>query len=86
MKLLNLEEAAKILSVSKGIAKKLLESIPCVDYGMGRGKGKRWLQEDVENLISKMCHKETTSKLKKGHLAGLSAGDIYALTQGKVVQ
>lgn len=91
MQLLTLSEAAVMLRASEGIAKKILANAPCVDYGRGRGRGKRWLKEDIEAVIKKMHgEKETTAcqpaSQPASRLSELKPSDLYSLTQPHVLQ
>ena len=55
-KLLNIKEVAALLSLGiKRTARILREyKVPYIDFGCGRGNGKRWLYSSIENLMLTM--------------------------------
>ena len=88
MKLLTIKEAAALLKLPEKTAKRLLETLPCIDYGKGRGRGLRYLESDVEQFVMSMRKKkqETPNHTNTTRLYTLSPNDLFALTQRGIVQ
>lgn len=53
--LLRLTEAAELLGLTLGPARRWLaeNKVPCIDYGPGRGLGPRWPRDEVEEAIQR---------------------------------
>ena len=83
--IISLEEAAAILSAPVAKTRRLLKNLPCIDYGKGRGGGKRWRRADVEKLLDNLF-KEETKPCRPGKVADMKAADIFALTTTRVLQ
>ena len=53
--LLRLSEAAELLGLTPGPARRWLaeSKVPCIDYGPGRGLGPRWVRDEVLEAIQR---------------------------------
>lgn len=77
MKVLTLKEAAEIMAVPEKTARKVLKEVPCIDWGVGRGRGKRWLLQDVEDFIFKKRTQRRPVQ-PSPHLADMSSSEFVA--------
>ncbi len=95
-RLINLQEVADLMSTSKNRAREVMAKygIEAIDFGWGRGGGRRWLLSSVVSVMQTMA-KEAQDKRKevrkkastpKLDLLSMSVDDIYALTTGQKVQ
>ena len=96
-RLLGKKDVAAMLGTSPGVAASILakHGIHPIDFGMGRGRGQRWLESVVKQLLLEM-HRAAQPKSKKPRatapkplipsvpLANMSAGEVYhALTDSQ---
>lgn len=96
--LLRRKDIAAMLGTSPGVAASILAArgVHPIDFGLGRGRGPRWLESAVRQVILEM-HQDAQPKPKEARqpkrppvtsasLAGMSINEIYQLTQGPCVQ
>ena len=92
MDLIDIQQAARVLSAPVARARRLLKALPVIDYGKGRGCGKRWARTDVEDLARSLLKHEDEhlqSRLRTRQpcsLGALSVDDLYRLTQAQTLQ
>lgn len=89
-------DIAAMLGTSPSVAASILagKGINPIDFGAGRGRGRRWLESAVQQAMLEMHaaaqpkHKPTRHPRPKPvcGLAGMSKDDIYRLTTGQCVQ
>lgn len=97
-RLLRQVDIAAMLGTSPGVAASILEArgVRPIDFGMGRGRGRRWLESAVKQAMLEM-HLAAQPKPKMprptnqpstppASLTSMSIDDIYRLTQGPCVQ
>ena len=92
-KLLRLDDVAIRLNTTPGRAQKVLNAhqTPCVDYGAGRGGGKRWAATDIDALILRMRQSPAPKKTEKKAQASpsiltMKPADLFALTHTETLQ
>ncbi len=94
-KFLRTEEAAELLGASPKVAMGIMlkNGLQPVSLGRGRGRGNRWLQSAVYELMHTLHDK--AQKVPKRHekmpqykspVATMSGADLYALTHRAPVQ
>lgn len=96
--LLRRKDIAAMLGTSPGVAASILaqHGVHPIDFGLGRGRGPRWLESAVRQIILEM-HQDAQPKPKETRqskrppapsvsLTNMSISDIYQLTQGPCVQ
>lgn len=94
-KFLRTEEAAALLGASEKVAMGIMmkNGLQPVSLGRGRGRGNRWLQSAVYELMRNLH--ENAQKVEKkreklpkytSSIATMSGSDLYALTHRTVVQ
>lgn len=96
--LLRRKDIAAMLGTSPGVAASILaqRGVHPIDFGLGRGRGPRWLESAVRQVILDM-HRDAQPKPKEARqpmrhstppvsLTSMSINDIYQLTQGPCVQ
>lgn len=96
--LLRRKDIAAMLGTSPGVAASILAArgVHPIDFGLGRGRGPRWLESAVRQVILEM-HQDAQPKPKEARqpkrnsippvsLTSMSINDIYQLTQGPCVQ
>ncbi len=95
--LLTKHDIAKALALSPTLAASELaqRGVRPIDFGFGRGRGKRWYAEAVEQVVRAM-HEEAQVKAKPRKvksprapatpLASMSVEQIYELTKPHTVQ
>lgn len=96
--LLRRKDIAVMLGTSPGVAASILaqHGVHPIDFGLGRGRGPRWLESAVRQIILEM-HQDAQPKPKEARqskrppvpsvsLTNMSINDIYQLTQGPCVQ
>lgn len=96
--LLRRKDIAAMLGTSPGVAASILaqHGVHPIDFGLGRGRGPRWLESAVRQIILEM-HQDAQPKPKEARqpkrhstqpvsLTSMSINDIYELTQGPCVQ
>ena len=88
-------DIAAMLGTSPGVAASILagKGIHPIDFGVGRGRGRRWLESAVQQAMLEM---HAAAQPRPRHpraatapsckLAGMSADDVYRLTTGRCVQ
>lgn len=97
-RLLRRTDIAAMLGTSPGVAASILSEhgVHPIDFGMGRGRGPRWLESAVRQVMIEM-HSAAQPKPKKSRsnthlstpsasLAAMSIDDIYQLTHAPCVQ
>lgn len=97
-RLLRRKDIAAMLGTSPGVAASILaqRGVHPIDFGLGRGRGPRWLESAVRQVILEM-HQAAQPKPKDVRqpmrhstppvsLSSMSINDIYQLTQGPCVQ
>lgn len=98
-RLIGKREIAAMLGTTPGVAASILaqRGVHAVDFGMGRGRGRRWLESAVQNAIAEM-HAEaqpqkraSTARPAAAHriastLSTMSVSDLYRLTKAGCVQ
>ncbi|RHH26004.1 hypothetical protein DW219_00160 [Desulfovibrio sp. AM18-2] len=97
-RLLRQKDIAAMLGTSPGVAASILaqRGVYPVDFGVGRSRGKRWLESAVKQVILdmhdaaqprvKVPRKDKPVAAPAMHLTTMSINDIYRLTQGQSVQ
>lgn len=97
-RLLRQKDIAAMLGTSPGVAASILaqRGVYPVDFGVGRSRGKRWLESAVKQVIldmhdaaqpgAKVPRKDKPVAATCMHLTTMSINDIYRLTQGQSVQ
>ena len=98
-RLLRDRDVAAMLGTSPGVAASLLaqRGVHAVDFGMGRGRGRRWLESAVQQVIAELHAEAQPKKRTKparpaaapsrvASVATMSVGDLYRLTQAGCVQ
>lgn len=91
-------DIAAMLGTSPGVAASILEQagVHPIDFGVGRSRGRRWLESAVRQVMRDM-HEDAQPKAGKTRqarpsgtpsvrLASMSINDIYQLTQAQGVQ
>ena len=63
--LIDIHRAASMLSMPECATAKLLDRLRVqpIDFGVGRGLGKRWLEDDVKKAVLSLLH---TPRVRKG--------------------
>lgn len=63
--LIDIHRAASMLCLPEGATAKLLDRLRVqpIDFGVGRGLGKRWLEDDVKKAVLSLIH---TPQVRKG--------------------
>lgn len=92
-------DIAAMLGTSPGVAASILagKGIHPIDFGVGRGRGRRWLESAVQQAMLEMHAAAQTKKRtsaarpaaaprRVATLATMSASDLYRLTQAGCVQ
>jgi len=91
-------EVAAMLGTPPGVAVSLLEKagICPVDFGRGRGRGRRWLESAVIHVMRSLHDAAQTKpkpprpprpKMPTAHLGDMSAREVFQmLTKGQSVQ
>lgn len=99
-RLLRTHEVAEKLGTTVGVAVSIMhkQGVRPIDFGMGRGRGARWLESAVEAAILEMHQqsqgaKTARQKVRRPQKTGLgcrlvsmSIDDIHKLTNGPCVQ
>lgn len=96
--LLRRKDIAAMLGTSPGVAASILaqRGVHPIDFGLGRGRGPRWLESAVKQAMLEM-HLAAQPKPKMPRptkepstrpvsLTSMTVNDIYQLTQGPCVQ
>ena len=96
-RLLRQQDIAAMLGTTPGVAASILagHGVQPIDFGVGRSRGRRWLESAVRQVMIDM-HNAAQPKAKKARnatphppsvkLTTMSIADIYRLTQGQSVQ
>lgn len=88
-------ELCKRLSLGADAAKKVMaeHGVYPICFGVGRGRGRRWLASAVDDVILRLHQKaqpvqkkQTTNKPKGIDLSILHVDEIFGLTSGQNVQ
>lgn len=98
-RLLRDRDVAAMLGTTPGVAASILaqRGVHAVDFGMGRGRGRRWLESAVQQVIAELHaeaqpQKRTTAARpaaapsRVAKLSTMSVGDLFRLTQAGCVQ
>lgn len=98
-RLLRDRDVAAMLGTTPGVAASILSQrgIHAVDFGMGRGRGRRWLESAVQQVIAELHAEAQPQKRTKAarpaaapsrvaKLSTMSVGDLFRLTQAGCVQ
>lgn len=98
-RLLRDRDVAAMLGTTPGVAASILaqRGVYAVDFGMGRGRGRRWLESAVQQVIAEMHAEAQPQKRAKAArpaaapsrvaaLATMSVSDLHRLTQAGCVQ
>lgn len=98
-RLLRDRDVAAMLGTTPGVAASILaqRGVHAVDFGMGRGRGRRWLESAVQQVIAEMHaeaqpRKRTTvvrsaaAPSRVAALATMSVSELHRLTQAGCVQ
>lgn len=97
-RLLRDRDVAAMLGTTPGVAASILSKrgVHAVDFGMGRGRGRRWLESAVQQVIAELhaeaqppkhtpTARQAVSRLSS-RLTAMSVNDLYRLTQAGCVQ
>ena len=98
-RLLRDRDVAAMLGTTPGVAASILakKGVHAVDFGMGRSRGRRWLESAVQQVIAEMHAEAQPQKRTKAvrpaaapsrvaALATMSVSDLHRLTQAGCVQ
>ena len=97
-RLLRPKDIAAMMGTSPGVAATILaeHGVYPVDFGVGRSRGRRWLESAVQQVLRDMhAAAQPTSKKtwqskqrspRVDSLTSMSINDLYQLTQGPCVQ
>lgn len=98
-RLLRDRDVAAMLGTTPGVAASILakKGVHAVDFGMGRGRGRRWLESAVQHVIAELHAEAQPQKCTKAArpaaapsrvaaLATMSVSDLQRLTQAGCVQ
>ncbi|HJA77560.1 MAG TPA: hypothetical protein H9774_12020 [Candidatus Desulfovibrio gallistercoris] len=98
-RLLRDRDVAAMLGTTPGVAASILaqRGVHAVDFGMGRGRGRRWLESAVQQVIAELHAEAQPQKRTKAvrpaaapsrvaALATMSVSDLHRLTQAECVQ
>ena len=97
-RLLRRTDIAAMLGTSPGVAASILSEhgVHPIDFGMGRGRGPRWLESAVRQVMIEMhsaaqprpqkSRSNTHPSTPSASLAAMSVNDIYQLTHAPCVQ
>lgn len=98
-RLLRERDVAAMLGTTPGVAASILaqRGVHAVDFGMGRGRGRRWLESAVQQVIAEMHAEAQPQKCTKtarpaaapsrvATLSTMSVSDLHRLTHAGCVQ
>lgn len=98
-RLLRERDVAAMLGTTPGVAASILaqRGVHAVDFGMGRGRGRRWLESAVQQVIAELhaeaqpqkrtkAVRQATASSRMAALATMSVRDLHRLTQAECVQ
>lgn len=98
-RLLRERDVAAMLGTTPGVAASILaqRGVHAVDFGMGRGRGRRWLESAVQQVIAELhaeaqpqkrtkAVRQATASSRMAALATMSVSDLFSLTQAGCVQ
>ena len=98
-RLLRDRDVAAMLGTTPGVAASILaqRGVHSVDFGMGRGRGRRWLESAVQQVIAEMhaeaqppkrptAARPAAAQIRVATLATMSISDLHRLTQAGCVQ
>lgn len=96
-RLLRDRDVAAMLGTTPGVAASILtqRGVHAVDFGMGRSRGRRWLESAVRQAIMEMHVEAQPQKRTRAArpapclaspLATMSVSDLHRLTQAECVQ
>lgn len=96
-RLLRDRDVAAMLGTTPGVAASILaqRGVHAVDFGMGRGRGRRWLESAVQQAIAEMHanaqpkKRQTAAKPPQppaSSLADMSVSKLHQLTKAGCVQ
>lgn len=98
-RLLRDRDVAAMLGTTPGVAASILaqRGVHAVDFGMGRGRGRRWLESAVQQVIAELhaeaqpqkrtkAVRQATASSRMAALATMSVSALHRLTQAGCVQ